>query len=238
MKRPLAAAARVPGSSGAVGVDLRLLTRGAGKRPDAWLSFEPGDLAARVAIVIAFSFLAVRFGTHFMQTGHVTGLLLLASEALVVVLTVFRRATVAVDRSVRARILTTLALIGPFLLAPAIGAAVVPEAATATLSAGGLLVVIVGKMSLGRSFGLMPANRGVVSTGVYRFVRHPIYMGYLVTHVGFLLANTTLWNVAILVAADIALMMRAVNEEEVLALDPAYKAYLQRVRWRVAPGLF
>ena len=43
------------------------------------------------------------------------------------------------------------------------------------------LLVEDGKLSLGRSFGLMPANRGVVSTGMYRLVRHPIYLGYLVT---------------------------------------------------------
>ena len=75
--------------------------------------------------------------------------------------------------------------------------------------------MIGGKLSLGRSFGLMPANRGVVSTGLYRLVRHPIYMGYLITHVGFLLANATFWNVLIFVAADVALMIRAVYEERV-----------------------
>ena len=85
------------------------------------------------------------------------------------------------------------------------------------LSAVGLIVVIAGKVSLGRSFGLMPANRGVVSSGLYRLVRHPIYMGYLITHVGFLAANPTLWNVVMLVGADIALMLRAVCEERTLA---------------------
>ena len=43
--------------------------------------------------------MAVRIGADFLETGRLTGLLLLASEALVVVLTVFRRAPVAVDRS-------------------------------------------------------------------------------------------------------------------------------------------
>ena len=77
-------------------------------------------------------------------------------------------------------------------------------------------------MSLGRSFGLMPANRGVVSTGLYRIVRHPIYIGYLITHVGFVLANPAIWNLLLLVAADIALLLRAVCEERTLARDAAY----------------
>ncbi|MGH9374339.1 MAG: methyltransferase family protein [Vicinamibacterales bacterium] len=238
MKRTLATAARIPGGAGSVGVDVGLLAPPARARGAERPRMEMGDLAARVAIVVSFSFLAFRLANHFMQTGHLTGLMLLASEALVVVLTVFRRATVVVDRSARARVLTTVSLIGPLVLIPVIGRAVLPESVTATFSACGLLIIIVGKMSLGRSFGLMPANRGVVSTGLYRLVRHPIYMGYLITHVGFLFANPTLWNVLTLAAADLALLMRAVSEERVLARDAAYRAYLQRVRWRVAPGLF
>jgi protein-S-isoprenylcysteine O-methyltransferase Ste14 len=84
----------------------------------------------------------------------------------------------------------------------------------------------------------MPANRGVVSSGLYRLVRHPIYMGYLITHIGFVLANGTLGNLAIFLGADIALLVRAVYEERVLARDGAYREYQQRVRYRVVPGLF
>jgi protein-S-isoprenylcysteine O-methyltransferase Ste14 len=106
------------------------------------------------------------------------------------------------------------------------------------ISVCGLVVVIGGKVSLGRSFGLMPANRGVVSTGLYRLVRHPIYMGYLISHVAFVLANPALWNLIALVTADIALLARAVCEERTLGLDAAYREYRERVRWRVIPGVF
>ena len=84
----------------------------------------------------------------------------------------------------------------------------------------------------------MPANRGVVSSGVYRLVRHPIYLGYLITHVAFLFANPSLSNIAVLVAADTALLLRAVCEEQTLARDDRYREYQQLVRWRVCPGLF
>jgi protein-S-isoprenylcysteine O-methyltransferase Ste14 len=93
-------------------------------------------------------------------------------------------------------------------------------------------------MSLGRSFGLMPANRGIVSSGLYRVVRHPIYLGYLITHVAYLAANPTMWNFVVLATADLGLMARAVCEEGTLARDPDYVAYQSRVRWRVLPGLF
>ena len=196
------------------------------------------DLAGKVAIVALFTMMAVRLGMDFLETGRVTGLLLLASEALVVVLTVFRRDALAIDRSLRARVLTAIALMGPPLVRPAHVAPLASEALTVGVSAVGLLIVIAGKMSLGRSFGLMPANRGIVSSGLYRFVRHPIYLGYLVTHAAYVAANPTVWNLAVLVAADIGLMARAVCEEGTLARDPGYVAYQGRVRWRVVPGLF
>jgi protein-S-isoprenylcysteine O-methyltransferase Ste14 len=198
-----------------------------------------GELASKAAIVTLFSMMAMRLATDFAINGHVTGLLLVASEALVVVLTVFRRSAGIVDRSLRARLLTLFSMFGPPLVRPA--ATIAPmasEALTVLVSAIGLLIVIVGKVSLGRSFGLTPANRGVVSSGVYRVVRHPIYLGYLITHIGFVAANPLDWNIAVLAAADIALILRAILEEQTLANDVAYRHYMQRVRYRLLPGLF
>jgi protein-S-isoprenylcysteine O-methyltransferase Ste14 len=197
-----------------------------------------GDIASRAAVVVLFSMMAIRFGGDFLSTGRMTGLLLLVSEMLVVVLTVMRRSAATVDRSMRARLLTAISMFGPPLLQPAHVAALVPESFTVAVSALGLAIVIAGKITLGRSFGLMPANRGVVCAGIYRLVRHPIYMGYLFTHVAFLAATPSAWNVAVLLAADAALLARAVCEEQTLARDERYRAYQQAVRWRVCPGLF
>jgi len=114
----------------------------------------------------------------------------------------------------------------------------VSDALTMIISGVGLTFVVMGKLTLGRSFGLAPANRGVVSTGLYRAVRHPIYMGYLITHVGFVVANPTSWNLLVLALADVGLLIRAVYEERTLAADSAYRDYMQRVRWRIVPKVF
>jgi protein-S-isoprenylcysteine O-methyltransferase Ste14 len=232
MSQSVVAAGRL--SSGSAALDVEGARTGATVRG----SLEPAEILSRMTIVAMFTVLAVRLGIDFAETRRFTGLLLLASEALVVVLTVFRRPTGEVDRSTRARVLTIVSCLGPMLVRPAAAAVWVGEAVTVSLAAIGLLVVIGGKLSLGRSFGLMPANRGVVSSGLYRLVRHPIYMGYLITHIGFVLANGTLGNLAIFLGADIALLVRAVYEERVLARDGAYREYQQRVRYRVVPGLF
>lgn len=196
-----------------------------------------GELASKMAIVTLFSSMAMRLAQDAAQTGHITGLLLLASEGLVVALTIVRRNAGAVDRTWTARLLTMFATFGPPLVRP-YSVAFAPESVTVTISAIGLGIVVLGKLSLGRSFGLVPANRGIVCSGLYRFVRHPIYLGYLLTHIGFVVANPADWNLCILAAADIALMMRAVREERTLAQDPEYRSYMQRVRWRVVPGVF
>ena len=41
----------------------------------------------------------------------------------------------------------------------------------------GLIIMVIGLASLGRSFGIMPRARGLVQSGLYRWVRHPIYLG-------------------------------------------------------------
>jgi protein-S-isoprenylcysteine O-methyltransferase Ste14 len=222
------------------------LTRGASFRSFQLVASRPsahrrdwGELAAKAAIVTLFSMMAMRLAIDFSKTGRATGLLLVASEALVVVLTMFRRSAGTVDRSMRARVLTMCATFGPPLVRPAaVMAPMASEAVTILIAAVGPTVVIIGKVSLGRSFGLTPANRGIVCTGLYRLVRHPIYVGYLVSHVGFLLANPTTWNLSVLVAADIALVVRATLEEQTLAKDSAYRDYMQRVRFRMVPGIF
>jgi len=236
MKLPAAKLAGSPTLG--VAVDVDVINRRGDPRAAASQAVDVPELCARVIIVVLFSFMAMRIGADFLQTGRLTGLLLLASETLVVVMTVFRRPSTVVDRSLRARVITTLSLLGPPLVKPGLVPALAPETATVALGVAGLLVVIAGKISLGRSFGLIPANRGIVSTGVYRLVRHPIYLGYLVTHAGFLLANPTMWNIMAMTAADLALMVRAVCEERTLALDPAYREYQTRVPWRVLPGVF
>ena len=196
-----------------------------------------GELAAKAAIVTLFSSMAMRLAKDAAETGHVTGILLLASEALVVALTLVRRNAGTVDRTWRARLLTMFSTFGPPLVTTT-SSSLAPETLTIVIASSGLIIVVLGKLSLGRSFGLTPANRGVVSTGLYKFVRHPIYLGYLITHFGFVVANPAGWNWCILAAADVALMLRAICEERTLALDPEYRSYMQRTRWRVVPGLF
>jgi protein-S-isoprenylcysteine O-methyltransferase Ste14 len=196
------------------------------------------DLLARAIVIVLFSLLSVNLLGDFLRTGHLTGLLLLASESLVVILTLVRRRTSLVDRSVSGVVVTAVSIAGPAMLRTVDGGGLVPDAATASASAVGLGLVIVGKVALGRSFGIAPANRGIVVRGPYVVVRHPIYTGYLLTHVAFLVAHPSALNAVVIVIADTALVLRALIEEQVLSRDEEYRSYCRRVEWHLVPGVF
>jgi protein-S-isoprenylcysteine O-methyltransferase Ste14 len=102
----------------------------------------------------------------------------------------------------------------------------------------GLYLQISAKLSLGQSFGLVAANRGVKVIGPYRFVRHPMYAGYMIAHIGFLLAFPSLWNVTLYSAEFVIQVARLLREEHFLRQDQEYRAYAARVRYRLLPAIF
>jgi protein-S-isoprenylcysteine O-methyltransferase Ste14 len=196
------------------------------------------DLVARLGVAGLFVLLSINLLADFLRTHHVTGLFLLVSEALVVVLTIFRRRAQTIARTLQASVATIVSMVGPPLLRAGGVEPLMPDHVTAALSTAGLALVIVGKVVLGRSFGLVPANRGVVAEGPYTLMRHPIYTGYLITHIGFLAAHPTPMNVAVVLISDTALIVRALLEERVLNQDEQYRAYCARVGWHLMPGVF
>lgn len=85
-----------------------------------------------------------------------------------------------------------------------------------------------------------PANReaALQTTGPYRFVRHPIYLGWLLLVFGTPVMTLSRWTFAVLstvyLLVGISLEERALRRE----FGAAYDAYARRVRWRVLPGVY
>jgi protein-S-isoprenylcysteine O-methyltransferase Ste14 len=102
----------------------------------------------------------------------------------------------------------------------------------------GLVIHVGAKLSLRRSFGVVPANRGVKVGGFYQLVRHPMYAGYMLTHIGYLFVAPSVWNVAVYAGAWTFLIARIYAEERVLSADPEYQVFKSRVRYRLIPGVF
>jgi protein-S-isoprenylcysteine O-methyltransferase Ste14 len=119
----------------------------------------------------------------------------------------------------------------------------ITESAALLASAKGtaLLANVVGLISivnLGKSFGILVALRKVKTNGLYGIVRHPMYLTDILARVGMVLQVPTAANVALGIITSALYVQRARFEEEFLAQDPAYRDYMQRVRYRFIPGIY
>jgi protein-S-isoprenylcysteine O-methyltransferase Ste14 len=102
----------------------------------------------------------------------------------------------------------------------------------------GIVVGCLSLAALGRSLGLVPAHRGLVTSGAYRVVRHPLYASYAVAGLGYLVQSPRLWNVVVLIVVWVCQVARILSEEKLLGTDAAYRAYALETRWRLIPGLW
>ena len=195
------------------------------------------SILSRVLPASYFSLTCIAFWNSFLETGKWTSLFWMVSEGAVVFLLVIRRPSHSISRSPMDWIAGVAGSFLVLLVRPS-GAMLAPDAAGFALQLSGTAFQLYGKAALGRSFGIVAANRGVVVKGPYRFVRHPIYLGYLITHAGFLLSNWSLWNLAIYAAAYVFQVARIFAEERILMVDGKYSEYLQSVRYRMIPGVF
>ncbi|MFK4446526.1 protein-S-isoprenylcysteine O-methyltransferase Ste14 [Caballeronia udeis] len=201
------------------------------------------QLAAEIGIrglTMALLGLFVALSVHqFMRdTSRITLLVFAFAEVLTVGLAMFSRVPRERDWKPLSLVVTICATF--YFLAFSIepGVRLVPEALAAGIQVAGVLLQIYAKWSLRRSFGLLPANRGVVVVGPYRVIRHPMYLGYLVTDIGFLAANFGVRNLAIVLVQWALQAVRIVKEEQLLSKDATYRDYMSRVCYRLIRGVF
>ena len=195
------------------------------------------SVLSRVLPATCFGITCYFFWNSFRQTGKWTSLLWMASEGLVVLLLVFRRDSRRLSWSPWDWLVALGGTFTVLLVRPAT-TAIALESVGITLQIAGILFAIYGKVFLGRSFGLVAADRGIVVGGPYRIVRHPIYLGYFITHVGFLLTNWSARNIALYIVIYFFQISRILAEERILREDDGYRVYCKRVRYRLIPGVF
>jgi protein-S-isoprenylcysteine O-methyltransferase Ste14 len=198
------------------------------------------DLLSVLSRVIPASYFAIvcfGFWKNFVQTAKWTSLLWMVSEGLVILLLVFRRESRQLSRHPWDWIVALGGSFTSLLVRPA-ATAIAPEFLGVALQLAGTVFEIYAKVFLGRSFGIVAADRGIVVEGPYRIVRHPIYLGYFVTHIGFLLSNWSPRNIALYIISNFFQISRILSEERILREDESYRAYCQCVRHRMIPFIF
>jgi protein-S-isoprenylcysteine O-methyltransferase Ste14 len=197
------------------------------------------DLVERTALAIFFSAMVWSFSRSWYETGNVISLMLIGSEGTVVAFLLIRRFTSEISLRPMDWIVALLGTTAPLLVRPTDNEPLVSIFYVCVpLMLAGFTLQIAAKLILARSFGVVPANRGVKVDGPYRILRHPMYAGYLLTQIAYVLNDPSFWNASVYSVALGLQISRILAEERVLNCDPAYREFALAVPYRLAPGIF
>lgn len=203
------------------------------------------SLTSRLAspmLTVALGGLTLMFAiahiSHFLDTKRTTGLVFAGQELVLVAIFLVRRRPLAVSRRPLDWAAAVLGSYAVLLLRPNGHELLGLGTVWLAVQVVGAVGAIVCLLRLGRSFGIVAANRGVRSDGPYAVVRHPMYAFYLVGQVAYLLAAFSLLNVVVLAFALTGQLVRIRAEERVLSGDDAYLIYRRRVAFRLIPGVY
>jgi protein-S-isoprenylcysteine O-methyltransferase Ste14 len=165
----------------------------------------------------------------------------ISQHLLVLVMAFARPAPAAYDHSAPSSIAVIVSYAYPYLLVLWFGWYPGTEL---WLTVGNVLVIIsacaslVSLLSLGRSFGIRPALRHLQTRGAYRIVRHPMYLSYLISDIGYTMQEWNVGAILIVLAGWISLLYRIHAEERVLSRDTGWPAYVATVPYRLLPGIW
>jgi protein-S-isoprenylcysteine O-methyltransferase Ste14 len=196
------------------------------------------DLFEQYALSIIFFIFAYRMVNNLIATGSPFVFIYLVDQLLVLTFILLRRRT----DEITVRSWEWFTGFGgtflPLLVIPIEGAALVPATIVVSLMLAGIAVHLWAKLTLRRSMGVVAANRGVKISGPYRYIRHPMYAGYVLVHIGLLLNWPSLPNAIIILSCWALFIWRIIAEERVLSADPLYREMKERTPFRLVPGIY
>jgi protein-S-isoprenylcysteine O-methyltransferase Ste14 len=172
--------------------------------------------------------------------GWLTTLLICSFYAVIVWCYLRRRPAVATSRSVTAHAAAVTATMMPFVfpLLPGQRPGTGLRLAADALLVAGTAWAVWSLVYLGRNLSIIAQARGVADHGPYRWVRHPLYAGELVSALGIALTVGTAAAAALWLALCGLQIYRAVQEEQVLLRAlPEYRDYRRRTA-ALLPGIF
>ncbi|MDP4227619.1 MAG: isoprenylcysteine carboxylmethyltransferase family protein [Bacteroidota bacterium] len=82
-------------------------------------------------------------------------------------------------------------------------------------------------------------NQKVITSGLYKYVRHPMYTGIIIMFSPTSIALGSYWGLISMATIPVALILRLLNEEKVLCKElPGYKDYCQTTKYRLIPFIW
>jgi protein-S-isoprenylcysteine O-methyltransferase Ste14 len=187
-----------------------------------------GLASTNVFLAVLFSAFAFANAASFLAEPRLSVLLIVFLEAISALFFILRRDPDETRHTWQTWTSTTLGSFAPLLLL----------LAGEILQVGGFAMAIIALLSLSRSFGLLPAYRGIKSSGLYSVVRHPLYTAYVISFIGYLINNPSVANAAVIAFGTAFLVMRIHCEESLLLEYDDYSRYASRTRWRLIPAVW
>lgn len=195
------------------------------------------EIVMKIMATCALGYFSVVIIQNYQLTNNIVLLLLLLSESITIFLVITAKFTNTRDFSPLAIIATIAGTFYFFAISLSGGDPLIPNNISAIFLCFGICWQLYAKIYLGRSFGLLPVCRSIVDTGPYKLVRHPIYFGYFIGHMAFLLNNFSWWNVEVLTLLYLFQFLRMHYEEQTLSKNEQYREYKKKVKYRFIPFL-
>jgi protein-S-isoprenylcysteine O-methyltransferase Ste14 len=190
-------------------------------------------IVANVVVVVFLGLLAFGCYRRYHDTGSINWLGLLIVNCICVTMYVARRDASSISQSPLLWLLAFAGTCVTLLLRP--GAPSITSDVGNIVQLVGIAAIVASMLSLRRSYGIVPANRGIRTGGLYNFVRHPLYASELFWMLGFVIANPSGWNIGLWLCDCALQFSRACAEERFLSVDPVYSQYRTRVKYRLLP---
>ena len=212
------------------------------RRLEETFSAPPIDRLIRIAANLigaaGAAFFAQATLQSYLESHQVIGPAFFAEQMWVVVAYLIRRPARAVSRRMRDWLLAFGGTFGGVLFRPDGAHPSWGLTAGLVIQVVGLAICMTSFLALGRSFGFVAADRGLVKRGPYAIVRHPIYASYLLLQAGYVLQSISLRNVIVMAFASGCNVGRALAEERMLATSVHDDQYRNQVTWRLIPGVW
>jgi len=173
--------------------------------------------------------------------GLIHHLLIVFFYALIILLYFLRSSARLTNRSLVTNMIALLATFAPFVF-PFLGKQELINPIMVIISdlmiILGLVISIYSLSVLGRNFSIIPQTRNLVQRGPYRLVRHPLYLGELITVFGIVLAGLSISRLVVYFLLVACQIYRAFQEEKLLAsVFSEYEDYCSKTA-RFIPGVF
>lgn len=148
-----------------------------------------GDITEKALAIICYTYFAYVQIVFFLFTWRVSSLLIVILETLAIFLLLFRTPAKSLSLSFYDWAVAFGGFLSTIFFRPVLTGH--DTMIYNVIQSVGLSITIAGILVLNKSFGLIAANRGVKTGGIYRFVRYPLYLGYFISYAAYIIQNAS-----------------------------------------------